>query len=207
MEKKLDIDNPFFEYMGRVADVVLLNVLFIIGSLPIFTIGMTSTAMYSVVFKLVRREEVSVVREFIKVCKKEWKQSTKIWCMLLFTGIILLVDILYVSQLNQAGIWRMMGIVVGILTGLWVILFSYVFPVLAQFDNTTKNTIKNAFIMAIRHLPYTVLILILNSIPVVCLLLGAYFTGLIVPIYLFAGFATVAFINGMILNRVFKIYI
>ena len=207
MEKKLNIDNPFFEFMERVADVILLNALFIIGSLPIFTIGMTTTALYSVTFKLVRREEISVVPEFIKVCKKEWKQSTKIWCFLLFTGMILLIDILYVSQLNKAGSWRMIGIVIGILASLWAIVYSYVFPVLAQFENTTKNTVKNAFVMAIRHFPYTFLILLLNIIPVICLILGAYFTGLIVPIYLFAGFATVAFINGMMLSHVFKIYI
>ena len=92
---KMIFNNPFFERMGEIGDWIILNILFVLASLPLVTAGMAYTAMYQVVLRQARGESKYVAREFIQTCKTEWKQSTKLWIIFLITGILLAFDTFY----------------------------------------------------------------------------------------------------------------
>lgn len=200
--RKLSIENPFFEFMGELGDWLILNILFIITSIPIVTIGMSTTALYQVTLRKIRKESRYVVREYLTACKEEWKQSTMIWLFFLFTGGILLFDILYAGNM-----WSSLNVGLGILVILWCLLFCYVFPVQAQFANTIKNTMKNALYLAVRHLPLTLVMVLLNGIPLICFLMGSFYVAMAVPVYLAIGFSLTARINGMLFVKIFRPYV
>ena len=42
-----DMDNPFWRFMSLVADLIILNLLFVLCSIPIITIGASTTALYT----------------------------------------------------------------------------------------------------------------------------------------------------------------
>lgn len=197
--KKLTVDNFFFECMGNIGDWIILNVLFVITSLPIVTIGMSLTAMYQVAMRRTRGESNYVVREYLQACKREWKQGTKMWMIFLLTGMLLLFDILYSKNL-----WKTLNIAIGCIAVVWYFVISYAFPLQARMENSIKNTLANAFLLSLKNFPYTVLMAALNSIPFLCIAAGAFVVQMAMPIYCVAGFSLTAKINSILLAKVFK---
>lgn len=69
MDRLFNMDNKFFTVMGRVADLIMLNVVFLICCLPIVTIGASLTALHYVTLKMARNEESYIIRSFFKSFK------------------------------------------------------------------------------------------------------------------------------------------
>ena len=198
--KKFGIDNPFFGFMGRLGDILILNILFVITCIPVVTIGTSLCAMYQVTLRMARKESNYVAGEYFRAWKAEWKQSTVIWLIMLAAGCLLVFDVIVSRDM-----WNLLNAAVGALLFVWGMFFTYVFAVQARFENTVRNTLKNAMYMAVRHFPFTVLMLALNLLPILCILLGT--AAMATPIYIVAGFALTARINAVFLNRIFKKYI
>lgn len=199
--KKMSIDNPFFNVMGNIGDWMLLNVLFVLTSVPIITIGMSLTSMYKVALRRTRGESVYLAKEYFQACRQEWKQSTKLWVIFFLTGMLLLFDVLYGQNLKFY-----LNVAIGVLVVFWGFSFSYAFPLQARFENTVGNTLKNTLYLALHNLPYTVLFMLLNAIPVICIIAGSFWTMMIMPIYLVLGFSLTAKINSIFLERIFKAF-
>ncbi len=199
--KKLNIDNPFFEFMSNLADLVMLNIIWVITCIPIVTIGAAQTALYRIMLRRARGESNYPVREYLAAFKEDFVKSTKIWLVLLVSGGILGFDLMYMGRK-----WSPLGIAVGVLLCIWMILASYLFPLTAQFDNTCKNTFKNAGYMAVRHFPYTIGIIIINMIPILCLLAGGAILQVTLPIYMVIGFSLTTRINAMMFQKIFVSY-
>lgn len=197
--KKLSIEHPFFEFMGNIGDWIILNVLFLVTSLPVVTLGMTLTAMYKVALRRVRGESRYVAKEYFRACREEWKQGTKLWLFFLVTGGILLFDVLYGRNL-----WKMLNVAIGVLVALWCFTAAYAFPLQARFQNSTKNTLKNALFLAFRNLPATLVMVALNAIPAVCIAAGAFVVMAAMPIFCAVGFSLTAWINSLFLTRIFQ---
>ena len=66
MGRLFDTDNIVWRFLGRVADLVILNFLFLLCSIPIVTIGASWTALYSVTLKAVKNEESYIAKGFLK---------------------------------------------------------------------------------------------------------------------------------------------
>lgn len=199
--KKLSIEHPFFEFMGNIGDWIILNVLFVITSLPVITVGMSAAAMYKIALRRIRGENRYVAREYFQALKEEWKQSTKLWLFFLITGGLLLFDVLYGKNL-----WKSLNVMVWCLVVLWCFAFAYAFPLQARFENSMKNTLVNALVLAFRNLPATVIMVLLNAIPVCCIALGEFVTLVAVPIYCVIGFSLTAAVNSVFLTRIFRAF-
>lgn len=197
--KKLSIEHPFFEFMGGLGDWMILNVLFVVTSLPVITIGTSLTAMYRVSLRRVRKESRYAAREYMQAFREEWKDSTKLWLVFLCTGGILLFDVLYGKNLPAA-----LNTAVICLVTLWVFTFTYAFPLQARFKNGIKNTLANALYLAFRHLPVTVIMAALNSIPVLCAASGAFVVMAAMPVFCIIGFALIIWINSLCLTVIFS---
>ena len=92
MGKLFRIDSPFYQIMSELFDLVMLNILFLLTSIPVITIGAGLTAMHSVGIKQVMGNDVSVAKTYFKEFKKNFRQATLIWIPLLLLGIFLLYD-------------------------------------------------------------------------------------------------------------------
>lgn len=206
MSNFFNMDNGFFRALGRLADLMILNLLFIVCSLPIFTIGASTTAMYYVTLKMAENEEGYIARGFWKSFKQNFRQATIIWLILLFIGIVLLLDlfILNNSTGQMADVLRIIIIATFIF---YLILTMYVFPTLARFYNSIRQTMKNAFIMAVANLPRTVAVFVITVGSVMLTFLNTYTLWYGSLIWVLAGFAAVAYANSFFLKKVFARYI
>ena len=88
MDKLFDLDNPFFRFISKLVDVIWLNILWLIFSIPMVTIGASTTAMFSVTMKMARDKEGYVFQGFWKAFKENFKQATIIWIILLIVGTV-----------------------------------------------------------------------------------------------------------------------
>ena len=199
--KKLSIDNPFFEFMSNLADLVMLNIVYLITCIPVVTFGAASTAMYRIMLRRARGTCNYPVKEYFAAFKEDFRKSTKVWLGFLVIGGILVFDLMSMGEK-----WNVLGIAVGILLFIWFILVSYLFPVMAQFENTVTNTIKNACYMAVKHLPYTIGIGVLNFIPIFCFLAGGAIEVVTMPVYLVIGFSLTARVNAVMFKNIFRRY-
>lgn len=207
MGKFFNMDNPFFVAMGRVADIFLLNVVFFICCIPIVTIGPAITAMFYVTLKMAKNEESYIFRSFFHSFKQNLKQGIIIHVILLLLGLVLFGDFYITGHMvaKYNTVMRVLLLVVSIFYGLE---YLYVYPVLAKFDNSVKNTMRNAILMAIRHLPQTVLMSIVALSPLIVLLIkDAAFQSLILFVLILLGPGAIAYANSIVFVKVFAKYI
>lgn len=199
------IDNPFFRFMGNVADLVILNFLFLICCIPIVTIGASFTAAYYVALKKVRGEESYIARSFFHSFKQNFRQSTIIWLIFLFLGILLSFDFQIIKSLEGsfAVILNYLMIVAAFFS---IMIFLYVFPILARFYNPIKTTLKNALLMAVRHLPYTILMVAITAGFLFITFLNYTSLAYGLLIWIIIGFALIIFINSYFFRKIFDCY-
>lgn len=199
MGRLFNLDNPIMVFMGKVADLILLNLLAIVCSLPIITIGASWTALYYVTIKMVKKEEGYIFKDFFHSFKENFKQATCIWLMVLAASAVFVADfIIYRAMPDSIPIVLMVIVFAVVLIVLSTII--YVFPVLSRYSNTIKNTIKNAFLLSLANMPYTVLLLILFLLPFVAML----FIFWTLPFLFMFGLSIPAYLSSLIWVRIFK---
>ena len=93
MRNFFNIDNPFFRFLSQMADLMILNFLFILCSLPFFTAGASLCALFYVLFKMRENEEGYIARSFFKAFKENFKKGTVIWLIMLLLGLIFRQDL------------------------------------------------------------------------------------------------------------------
>ena len=204
--KIFDLDSPLMNVLNKMADLMWLNILTLICCIPVITAGAALTSMHYVALKIVRNEESYITRSFFKSFKTNFRQATLIWLLLMLVAAILGGDYYIITKSGMQ--FSQVLVVLIMAAGVLVICTSlYVFPVLAKFDNTILNTIKNAFFMAIGNLPRTLLMaaVIVGSVVLTFLSQQTIAIGLLV--WIMCGFALIAFLNAHILVKVFDRYI
>ena len=180
---------------------------FLICCLPIVTIGASLTALHYVTLKMARNEESYIIRSFFKSFKQNFKQATVINLIMLAVAAILYMDLRIVG--NISGTMSQVLYIVFFAFGiLYMMVFLYIYPVLAKFYNSIKNTFRNAFLMAIRHLPYTVLMAVITLLPAGVFFIKSFrIQSMAIMLLCMFGFALEAFINGHFLVKIFDNYI
>ncbi|MBE5849217.1 MAG: DUF624 domain-containing protein [Lachnospiraceae bacterium] len=207
MSRAFNFEGPVFTFLSRLADLFWLNLLFIVCCIPVITIGAATTALYYVTLKMAKDEEGYITRSYFKSFKENFKQATVIWMGFLVVGMIMITDLRIVNGGNTAEILSSpaLGNVIMVavfLMGIVILMVgTYIFPILAQFDNTIKNTAKNAFLISIRHLPYTIAMLVITAIPVVLIW---FFPALFILVLIM--FSATAYFNSKLFNKIFVLY-
>ena len=150
-------DSPLMQFLTRLADLVILNILWILFSLPIFTLGASTTALYRSVLTLIDGGGSSTVLLFWNAFRSNFKQSTLLFLVLFVPFALILMDLwlLLFSTLELPALMHGICLLPAIL---FFIALNYVYPLAAQFENTIGRTLKNALLLAIANLPILSLI-------------------------------------------------
>ena len=206
MGRFFSMDNKFFTFMNKVADLCILNIICLVCCIPIVTAGASITAMYYVTLKMVRNEEAYIVRSFFKSFKDNFKQATIINLIMIAVGAVLYLD-LNVAKNMPGSAGQIFHVNFMAFVIIYYVLFLYVYPILARFYNTIRNTIKNALFMAIRHLPYTVVMVLIGLCPLLLLFIGSYqIQSTLFALFLVMGFGVIAYCNSFFLVKIFDHY-
>ncbi|MEG1240587.1 MAG: YesL family protein [Oscillospiraceae bacterium] len=184
-QKFFDPNNWLFRPMVYVADVLGLSALWIVCSLPIFTVGAATTALYDSVVHCVRGQEPAPYGRFFRTFKQNFKKSTILTFLVMAVGLLLWESCHILLQVANAGnkTSATLYIAACLLLLLPVGMLCYLFPVLSRFENTLGGTLLNACKLAIAHLPATVL-MALATVLSVWLTMQFWAPVLILPVLL-----------------------
>lgn len=201
----MNTDGRIMNFLSRLGDMFLLNVLYLISCIPVVTIGAATTALYYNTLKMAENRESYIWREYWKSFRQNFKQATIIWMIMLFCIFVLGADAFLLGGMSEA-FGSVVALIV-IVLGIFLIMMGvYVFPVLARFDNTVKNTFKNALIMAVRHLPSTIVIVALHGLPLLLAMVSiqVFLRGILV-VLLFTV-SILAYFQSRLFTRIFSNY-
>lgn len=189
-------DSALIQFLNKLATCIYLNLLWILFSIPIVTIGASTSALYYVSLKLAKDEDGSTFSSFFFAFRNNFKKATIIWIIYLIFGIILFVDSKILQLLQISALAHLLLQAAFIFVSLILLITGiYIFPLLAKFENNIPTYFKNAFILGIRFLISTILLLITHGV-------GAFFVYAFPPfLFFFAGL--IALLNSYILNRIF----
>ena len=204
--KIFDYNNPVMQFLTRVGDFMLLNVLWLVCSIPIVTIGVSTSAYYYCMMKIVRGTDSGMLAMFFHSFKENLKQGTILTVIVIVVAAFLGADIWACSQLDGQ-FFNIIGILLYAFVGVALVTVLYIFPVLAQFENTIKNTIKIAFFMGVSNLKTTIVLIIVTALPIAFVLLLPYYFLLSLPVWLLGGVSVVVYVKTRFLVKVFDKYI
>lgn len=200
----LNLDSPVMRVVSRVADLIILNWLFILCSLPVVTAGASLTALHKVVLQLLRGEEGPLIRGFLAAFRDNFRKATAMWLLLLALAAVLVVDLVVGGRILPQPLWMAVLASMVLLAVLGLMVLLYAFPLQARYENPVGRTLKNAVLLAILHLPETLLMAAIylavpvavysfpNTLPAVALL------------SLFLGFSGIVYLADLAVYRVFR---
>lgn len=196
-------DSAYSHIMTKAFDILWLSLLWLFCSLPIITAGISTTALYYVMIKLVRDEETAITRTFFRAFKENLKQGFAAGILLLLAIGIMVADFHILGGQGKSVSSVMYGCCVVILLVLTAV-FSYVFPLIARFQNTLGRQFGNAARLAASCLGQTVLMVIVNLLPVAWFMLSPETFSAVFWIWVFVGMGVQAFINSLMLSPILK---
>lgn len=200
-----DYDSKLFQLLLRVSDIVVLSILWLLCSLPVITIGASTSALYYTVMKLVRQRGDSAMSMFFHAFKENFKASLPVTLLLLVVGYALVVDFnLLAEKMGGSPVFHGLCIVVLVL---YAAVASLLFPVLAKFRCTLRELMHNVLLLMLRHPLTVVAVTAIHLIPVWFIYAHLEWVEKLEGVFLLFGPGTIAYINALMLVPVFRRYI
>lgn len=150
-------DSGFSRLMNKIADLFILNILWLFCSIPIVTIGATTTALYSVNLKLINNEDGNLIKTFFKSFKENFKKATIIWLIILIISIVLGVNLVFWLKCGLSLSYLALPFIFFSLF-IFLLVTPYIFPILTKTKSSILNIFKYCFIISLKNLPYSLLI-------------------------------------------------
>ena len=193
-------ESPFGRVMTKIGIIIGANLMFILFSLPVVTIGASYAGLYRVMLKTLRSGGVTnPFKQFWIGFKTSFLQSTAVW--------ILYAALMAVCYFGLRICWQADGMIrmfqyalYGVILLLTIILI-YTFPSIAAFEGRIPAHIRNAIYFAF-HKPWWILVnLFFHVFP----LYLTYSDPQMMPLYAFCwfffGFGAIAMLTARLLIK------
>lgn len=154
--KFFSVDGALYKFLTRLWDMIKLNLMWLLFSLPVVTVGAATVAAYSVTLKMVDEHEGYVARQFVKAFKENWRQGIPMGLLALFCSYVVYLDFeLQRVMEGDSTMFLIFGIIAAFVFGM---SFIYAFPLSARYENTLIGTLKNSVNIATRYFLRTLLL-------------------------------------------------
>ena len=185
-------------FLGKTADLMILNLVTLLMCIPVITAGAALTGMHYVLLKMVRGEEGYIVRSFFRSFKRNLRQATILWAFFLVLWYLILSNLMLLIRGRESEpLWILWGLLLTAL--LTVILMIYTFAILSRFDNTVLQTLANAVMLTFGELPRSFEMLLITLIPLAAGLRVTVF----LPLLLLFGLSVPGYACAMVYEPVF----
>lgn len=179
-------DAPLMVMLSALCDLMILNALFLLCSLPLITIGTSLTAAFQVALAMANQSCGSIGNTFFRAFKDNFKQSCALWCLSLPVFVVLGLYHLIARSDPTMEIW-LLGMLILCISLLAILC--YAFPLIGRYQNTLAEHLKNAAFLAISHFPKTLALMAISILPVALLILYPGLFFFLLPFWILVGFA------------------
>ena len=205
MKSLFSLDNPLMQILTRVCDLMIINLLFLISCIPVFTIGAAICGMTKVCQAIVMGDERGIWKLYVSGFKDNFKQSTIAWLFTLLVGASLVCYWLIVVNFCRGTLATVLLILMAVLAVVALSHVVYLFPLIARYENTLREHTKNAGILAITRLLLTPVLILFTSVFFILpfISLQAYMQTLI--FWVIIGFAFMCYMANLMLKPIYQI--
>ncbi len=195
MNKLFDNNNPLMKGLSVMASLMAVELLALLCALPVVTAGAAYAAMNDYIIRLVREEEGPLPRSFFRAFSANWKKATALWLLLLAALAFILFD--YWAAKVYIPVLRLPVAAVGVLV---LTVAFYAFALLTRYENTLRNTLKNAALLAIGYFPRTLGMLLFTA---VFWVLGLTAWRVVTPLLVLFGLSLPCYVGMQLMNPMF----
>lgn len=197
------LKDSLLRFFHDLFDLMVVNCLWLLCSLPVFTVGPATCGLYAVTLKLVREESVHPVKDFFRGLKENLKSGFLLGLTAILLAVAVAGDVWLALQLS--GGLRTLYLVVAVMVGaILMILITYTFALQAMFENPLKAQIANAFKLSAVAPGKTILMWFVLLIPVTAaLILPPIALRMLGFLYLVAGISGPVYGASHILRNIF----
>lgn len=192
-------ENRFWLFMDKIMNLCVISLLWFLCSIPVITVGTSTTALFQYTLKMTENEEGYVGKTFFKSFKQNFVQSTVLWIGMLLTGGFLMADLYICRFLPISDVCKwVVRVILASLLFVYFLTLIYVFPLLSYFKVTLKNAVIHSFVMALGNLYSSVTILVIYGVFV----LITWF----IPVLFMVWFVLASYTASHLICAVFKKY-
>ena len=191
--------------LGKLADLVICNILFVLCSLPVFTLGASLTALYRCTLSIAEDTEESLIfRQFFEAFRRGFRRSTLLWLICLGAGLLLGLYSFAVAAM-PGSFYRIYRVTLFLLLFLFLAGAQYLFPLQARYDLGVKATLKTAWLLSVAALPFTLAALLLPAAAFyLSFLMNPNAFNVMLYLWAFAVIAVTAYLNSFLFLRAFR---
>lgn len=196
-------DSFLIRFLTKVCDLLFLNIVFVLSCATVVFSGAAVTSLYTVTLKMIRGRDYTPMKGFLRGLRENFLASFPA-TILLFVDVTLLAVLrstLYAETLLMS---PTLFVLLAIITVFLTALLSWLFPLLARFENTFSRHLGNAARLALANLPVTFLLTAVNLLPLLLCVLIPTSLGVVFAFWLLFGFAAGAWGNSFYLNKIFE---
>jgi uncharacterized membrane protein YesL len=199
-------DSAAMRFLTRIADLMILNLVFIATAIPIVTLGAALTALNFTAMRIVRGQCDAVTRDYFRSLRQNFRQATLLGLLLLLVAVALGAwYVVLTGGSLDAGLQLVLLVVWYLVAFAFAVNLLFVFPYLANFEGTIREVLRNARLLSWRHPLVAIMSLAIIGLAIVVTVFSPAVTayGLL---WLAIGFAAIAFLTGVLFTRVFDTY-
>lgn len=165
-------DGPIFTFLGKIFDMMVVSLIWLVCCLPVVTIGAATTALYYTVAKVIRRDRGYIFKEYFKAFKMNFWQGTIIWLITAALACLFYFEAQFAPRMGgqQEQIFTYLFLILGVIL-LFIVI--YVFPILSRFSMNIVQIFRTAIFMMLKHF--------LNTIGMAIIVIWAVFISSVLP--------------------------
>lgn len=196
-----DPNSQFMQILSRFCDLVLLNIVYLLTCIPLFTIGAATAALYDTVFRMDTEREGKLMATYFRGFRENFRQATAVWLLLALYGVATWVNMVRFSDLGGGvGYGLLVFCVIVALVGLFVM--AYAFPLMSRFRYKTGALLQNSLLLSISYLPRTLAVCVINMFPWGLLVVNLESFVKLGFLWFALYFSAAAYFNSRVLKKV-----
>ncbi len=178
----------------------ILNLCFVLTSLPIFTIGASASALYAMFLE--GKKSGGNIKNYFQQFAANFRKATALWLLALPVGALLVFNFFALNTwtIPLAGVLRIVMLAVG---AVYLLALAFLFPLQAKFENTVGRTLKNALMLGISMPLRGAVIVLVTGLPAIALGVDTMLFARVMSVWLLFGFSASAQIGSKVADSVF----
>ena len=196
-------DSLLIRFLTKICDLLFLNIMFVLSCATVVFSGAAVTSLYAVTLKMIRGQDYAPVKDFLQALRENFLPSFPA-TILLFVDVTLLAILRAALCAETLLMPPTLFVLLAIIAVFLSALLSWLFPLLARFENTFSRHLSNAVRLSLVNLPVTSLLTAVNLLPLLLCLFIPPSLGVVFAFWLLFGFAAEAWVNSFYLNRIFQ---
>lgn len=203
MKDLFNLETPFMQMLTRIGDMIIINFLCLVCCLPVVTAGAAISATHRLMQDFVMDNEGALFKTFFRVFKENFKQSTPVWLIMVVITVSLICDLILINTFFEGAFASVMYILLAVLAILVYGTAAFLFPLLTRYNNTLKEHLYNALILAVTRPHLAIAMVVLHALPLIIFLLSPNVFVQTLIFWLFIGIAFIIYLDNVMLKKVF----